>query len=100
MSQDYYIYTGHFMHLKRRGVYFGIAANEPIHISNTYFMDACIGWAGECVETFPRFLVRLWNDRYCAIAPTCVSDKEGQNVEFALQSGQSGILATNKNKHE
>ena len=88
------------MLLKRRGVYFDVAANEPIHISNTNFMDACLGWAGVCVEAVPRFLVRLWNDRYCAIVPTCVSDKEGQKVEFALQSGKSGILATNKNKRE
>lgn len=98
MQQDYYIWTRHFSKLRRRGVYLDIAANQPVHISNTYFMDACLGWGGVCVEGNPQLLADIFRQRSCAMVPTCVSDKDGVNVQFALHNGLSGIVSTNKNK--
>lgn len=97
MSQDYYLYTRHFSTLKRPGVYLDVATNDPVGISNTYFFEKCLGWAGLCVEANPQYLASIHKFRNCALVPTCVSDKEGRNVEFALSSGLSGILDTNKN---
>lgn len=100
MSQDYYLYTRHFTHLKRRGVYLDVATNNPIGISNTYFLERCLGWSGLCVEANPSYLAAIHRHRECALVPTCVSDKDGRTVTFQLDRGLSGITSTNKNKAE
>lgn len=98
MQQDYYLWTRHFSKLRRRGVYLDIAANLPVEISNTYFMDACLGWSGVCVEGNPQMLPDLFRERSCAMIPACVSNKDGVTVRYALYKGLSGIISTNKNK--
>ncbi len=98
-NQDYVLYKHHFRHLKRKGNYLDIATNEPVSISNTYFFDRCLGWAGVCVEGNPRYYEKIYRLRSCALLPTCVSNEDGQQVEFILHSGAGGIDATNKNAH-
>lgn len=97
MAQDYYLYTRHFSSLNRTGVYLDVATNDPIGISNTYFFETCLGWSGLCVEANPQYLASIHRVRNCALVPTCVSDVDGRNVEFALYSGLSGVVETNKN---
>lgn len=98
-SQDYYLYVNHFRFLTRPGVYLDVAANEPIRISNTWVLDACLGWTGICVEANPFYVERLQFARTCYLIPTCVGDTDGQNVSFILGKGMSGIDETNKNLH-
>lgn len=98
MGQDYYLYTQHFSKLARRGVFLDVATNDPIAISNTYFMEQCLGWKGLCVEAHPQYLGAIHRWRECALVPTCVSDWYGRKVEFALDRGLSGVMETNKNK--
>lgn len=98
-SQDYYLYVNHFRFLSRPGVYLDVAANEPIRISNTWVLDACLGWTGVCVEANPVYVERLQLARTCYLIPTCVGDTDGQNVSFILGKGMSGIDETNKNLH-
>lgn len=95
--QDYYLYTRHFSKLRRRGVYLDVAANDPMHLSNTYFMDECLGWDGLCVEGNPVYIHKLRAYRSCRILPTCVGETHGQNVSFVLGGGSGGITETNKN---
>lgn len=94
--QDFYLYTRHFVNLKRRGIYVDVAANHPWKISNTYFFDECLGWSGICVEANPTYTELLYEQRWCHVVPTCVSDHEGHNVSFVLYGGLSGITETNK----
>lgn len=98
-SQDYYLYTHHFRHLRRAGVYLDVAANEPVRISNTWVFDACLGWRGVCVEAHPLYVARLRQARTCFLIPTCVGDSDAQEVSFILSKGMSGIEDTNKNLH-
>lgn len=98
MGQDFYLYTQHFSRLGRRGVYLDVATNDPIGMSNTYFMERCLGWKGLCVEAHPQYLGAIHRWRNCALVPTCVSDRNGRKVEFALDRGLSGVMETNKNK--
>ena len=35
------------------GTYVDLAANDAIFRSSTYFLDACLGWKGVCVEANP-----------------------------------------------
>lgn len=96
-KQDWYLYTRHFKHLKRRGVYMDVAANDPVYFSNTFFLDSCLGWSGLCVDGNPRYVNMLYLYRTCAVVPTCVSETPGERVNFALQHGWGGIVDTNKN---
>lgn len=94
--QDFYLYKYHFAKLKRPGNYLDVAANEPIGLSNTYFFDRCLGWAGVCAEAQPRYFEKLYRLRSCRLLPTCASDVDGQSVEFILKGGSGGIEGTNK----
>lgn len=97
MYQDYYLFRNHFARMNRRGVYLDVAANHPIGLSNTYFLDKCLGWSGICVEAHPSLLANLFRQRTCAVVPTCVSDHDGAAVNFILNGGTSGVDSTNKN---
>ncbi|CAN8072935.1 unnamed protein product [Agarophyton chilense] len=90
--QDYFLYTRHFKHLKRPGIYLDIAANDPVHISNTFFMDRCLGWKGICVEGNPGYHERIYRMRSCHLVPTCVGSRDGQSVQFGLKGGAGGII--------
>lgn len=97
-KQDYYFFTRHFSRLRRAGVYLDVAANDPVSISNTYFLDRCLGWRGVCVEANPAYFERIHRQRSCALVPTCVGSREGQTVEFALHGG-AGAIVGESNKH-
>lgn len=93
--QDAYLYLHHFAALRRRGVYWDVAANEPIQISNTFFFDRCLGWHGVCVEANPRYLGPLIAERGCVVLPTCVSATREQ-VAFRLSGAVGGVASTVK----
>lgn len=95
-QQDYVLYKYHFQYLRRPGNYLDVAANEPIGLSNTYFLDKCLGWGGLCVEGNPRYFEKLHRLRSCMLLPTCVGEYDGQSVEFLLKGGSGGIESTNK----
>ncbi|PXF41442.1 Protein Star [Gracilariopsis chorda] len=95
-GEDYYLYTRHFSKLKRPGVYLDIATNDAISISNTYFLDRCLSWKGICVEANPKYYEKIHRERSCALIPTCVSDRDGVTVEFALSGPGSGVVSTHR----
>ena len=47
-----------------RGVYVDVGSSHPFHLSNTAFVDSCMGWQGLCLEPNPRLkhmlLGSLW----------------------------------------
>lgn len=90
--QDYFFYTRHFKHLNRPGVYLDIATNDPVSISNSFFMDRCLGWKGVCVEGNPGYHEKIYRMRSCQLVPTCVGSREGQSVQFGLKGGAGGIV--------
>lgn len=96
-QQDHYLYTNHFRHLRRPGVYLDVASNYALHFSNSAFFDRCLGWAGTCVEGNPKFYERLWRQRSCDVVPTCVGEVEGEVVNFTFAAGRGGVTDTNKN---
>lgn len=91
-GQDYYVYSRHFSKLKREGIYLDVATNDPVSISNTFFMDRCLQWKGVCVEANPAYFEKIHRLRSCHIVPTCVGRKDGEVVEVGLQGGAGGIL--------
>lgn len=91
-KQDYYFYTKHFNKLKRPGIYLDVAANDPFHYSNSFFMDRCLGWKGICVEGNPVYHEKLYRERSCHVVPTCVGRHDGEHVMFALGGGSGGVV--------
>lgn len=51
---------------KRRGVFVDIGAFHPIHLSNTFFFERCLGWHGVCAEPNPN-----WVPYFNAYRPSC-----------------------------
>lgn len=105
--QDYYLYSRHFVHLKRPAVYFDLATNDPLMWSNTYFFDRCLGWSGICVEPNIRYHEPIKENRACSLVPTCISAEEGKQVEFIDFQERSGVnnedykfFGLNKSEHE
>lgn len=96
-AQDHYLYTTHFIHMSRPGVYLDIAANHAVHGSNTLFFDSCLSWSGMCVEPDPKYLDGLNKFRSCVVLPTCVSDVDGEVVNFIFGGKLGGIADSNKN---
>mmetsp|Transcript_25069 Transcript_25069/g.65373 ORF Transcript_25069/g.65373 Transcript_25069/m.65373 type:complete len:346 (-) Transcript_25069:58-1095(-) len=81
-KQDKVILSKFFKN-KKGGTYLDIAANHYKSISNTYFMDRCLGWDGMCVEPNPAYHPELIENRSCAVVPKCISDKV-ETVKFTF----------------
>lgn len=90
-AQDFYLYTNHFSKMTRRGIYVDIAANDPVFLSNTVFLDRCLGWSGLCVEPNPEYHFKLRSLRTCHLHPTCMGATEGESVNFVFNGGFSGV---------
>ncbi|OSX72991.1 hypothetical protein BU14_0389s0015 [Porphyra umbilicalis] len=95
-GQDAWLWSNHFKALRRPGVFFDVAANEAVDISNTYVFETCLGWKGICVEPNTRYLRALHDLRTCDLVPLCLSDVP-KTVSFIDYLGLSGIADTNKN---
>lgn len=97
-KQDFYLFTRHFAELKRPGVYLDVATNDPVSISNTFFLDRCLRWKGVCVEANPTYYEKIHRLRSCQLVPTCVGRRDGEQVDFGLLGGAGGIMGRT-NKH-
>lgn len=100
LNHDWYLWKHHWSRMSRPGLYLDVAANHAMELSNTYFLDRCLGWSGICVEANPRYFYELSMYRTCSIVPTCVSERDGHVVDFMLYEGLSGISSTNKNAEQ
>jgi FkbM family methyltransferase len=77
---------------KAKGIYVDLAAAYPVGLSNTFLLDACLGWAGLCIEGDRQKHPALRNNRGCKLIENCVSNK-AETLEFISQesSGTTGI---------
>ena len=53
--------------MTRPGVYVDLATNHPVVISNTFFLDRCLGWKGLCIEPNPVHHSRIRQARSCSL---------------------------------
>lgn len=95
-GEDYFLFTRHFARKSKPGIYLDVAANDAIDISNTYFLDRCLGWRGICAEANPKYFEGLHRERSCHLIPTCISDIDGVKVQFGFRGASGGILDTYK----
>jgi len=78
-QQDWFVYQNFFhgtdldggydadqMQPLHVGIFVDVGAFHPIHLSNTFFFDRCLGWKGLCVEPNPS-----WGPYFHAYRPNC-----------------------------
>lgn len=94
-GQDWWLWMHHFRHATRPGTFVEAAAYHPYALSNSYFLEACAGWRGLCIEASSSQLRDLYELRSCALVPLCVSDTR-RTVTFVESGALGGIEATNK----
>lgn len=59
--------------MPRQGVFVDIGAFHPIHLSNTFFFERCLGWRGLCAEPNPSWAPYFGAYRSnCKLVPNCV----------------------------
>jgi hypothetical protein len=52
-EQDTFIWHNHLQRLGNNGTYVDVGAYHPYQLSNTAFLDICLGWRGLCIEMNP-----------------------------------------------
>lgn len=83
--QDWILYRNFFAG-RTDGLYVDIGTNDPLQISNSAFLDLCLGWKGVCFEPQPRYHKAIRGKRTCALVPRCVLGKAA-NVTVASEGG-------------
>lgn len=73
------------------GNFLDLAACWPKRLSNTYWLEKCMNWEGNCIEADSRKIVDLLKERTCKVIPECVTETV-QQVSF----GDSEITGINK----
>lgn len=79
--------------LRGGGEYADVAAAHPRKLSNTFIFDKCYNWRGLCVEADPLRAKALKEQRSCTVVDTCVSEVEGEEVQFYTVDTEDGTLS-------
>ena len=87
-QQDWWVWINHARYLNRTGVFLDLATNHPIIRSNTFILEACMGWRGICIEPVPTLQPRIIQERTCRLFPNCISTKE-EHVPFFVAEGNT-----------
>ena len=75
-----------------RGFYVDLGAHDEKTISNTWFLDKCLGWQGLCVEANPELAEKLrQSSRTCKVVNKCAAEKVG-TLQF-VSNGAIGHIA-------
>ena len=73
-EQDTFIWHNYLRQLGNNGTYVDVGAYDPLFLSNTAFLDLCLGWTGICVEmNDERRPLFEQSPRTCKFVNTCVS---------------------------
>ena len=80
-EQDLFLYKNFFYKHSAEGLngfYIDSGANDARRLSNTFFLDVCLGWDGLCIEPMPEYHEDLKRSRSCKLVPECISTGEKQ----------------------
>jgi hypothetical protein len=78
-SQDMWLFHNVFKAFVvsgKKGFYVDSGANHYRDISNTYFLDVCLGWDGLCVEPVAEYHENILKYRSCLLIPECIAAKK------------------------
>jgi FkbM family methyltransferase len=77
-------------------VYVDVGANDPRALSNTWFLDKCLGWRGVCIEANPELAASLRKKRSCVVVNKCASESTLE-LNFVPQGVGGHILGATSN---
>lgn len=75
----------------RNAYYIDLAANDARYISNTYFLDRNLSWAGVCIEANTKYLAGLLTERSCTVMQAVVADRSGK-ARFRFAGASGGVM--------
>ncbi len=74
-EQDTFVWHNYLRHLGNKGTYVDVDDYHPEILSNTAFLDMCLGWEGLCIEMNPSHSpIFAKSQRTCKFVSSCVSD--------------------------
>jgi hypothetical protein len=81
-NQDTYFFYNFFRCMPGPGTYLDVGAAHPKLLSNTYFLDVCLGWRGVCVEPDPALAAAFGagSNRSCLVVDKALSSAPGRGV--------------------
>lgn len=86
------------LNCKRNGFFIDLAANDPVWISNTRFLERDLGFTGVCVDANERYWHSLAHRRGCSVVGAPVGNENDAEVVLALRPDApwlGGVVAKN-----
>jgi hypothetical protein len=91
-NQDAWLFHNFFRCMPGPGTYADIGAGQhPRKLSNTWFLDRCLGWKGVCAEADHAAAEALRHNRSCTVVESAVSTFPGRGT---VKSGPGGAILT------
>jgi hypothetical protein len=91
-NQDAWLFYNFFRCMPGPGTYADIGAGQhPRKLSNTWFLDKCLGWKGVCAEADHAAAEGLRANRSCTVVESAVSTFPGRG---GVKDGPSGVILT------
>lgn len=91
-NQDAWLFHNFFRCMEGPGTYADIGAGlHPRKLSNTWFLDRCLGWKGVCAEADHEAAMALRANRSCTVVESAVSTFPGRG---SVESGPGGVILT------
>jgi len=78
---------------KRGGYFVDLAANDAIHLSNSYALERSFGWRGLCIEANQIYSYNLTHYRSCQTVAAVVGTERMQPVHFRYVANEHGGIA-------
>lgn len=81
-NQDAFLFYNFFRCMPGPGTYLDVGASHPKLLSNTFFLDVCLGWRGVCVEPDPSLAAAFGagSNRSCLVVDKALSSAPGRGV--------------------
>jgi hypothetical protein len=74
-EQDTFVWYNYLRHLGNKGTYVDVGIYNSEILSNTVFLDMCLGWEGLCIEMNPSHRPIFAKSQHtCKFISSCVSD--------------------------
>jgi Methyltransferase FkbM domain len=74
----------------KKGFYVDSGANHYRELSNTFFLDVCLGWDGLCVEPVAQYHENIRKYRSCVLIPECIAAKKS-NMNLVGGGATTGV---------
>jgi FkbM family methyltransferase len=90
--QPWEFVINNILNLQRNGIFIDVGAYDGNIVSNTLYMEDCLGWSGICIEPNPSVYSKLESNRNCNCLNFGISDVESE-MDFYKVNGYAEMLS-------